>query len=129
MNNRIQRNYKLIFFGLVGATSAITYFAAVVLLVEVFYYEPVNASIFGYAISLPVSFLGQKILTFRSKGNIIGEVNRFIVTHTIGVITMYSTMWLAFNILELPFWVGTVLGTMLVPLLSYVLFNFWVFKN
>lgn len=120
---------KLFRFGTVGVLSAGLYFAAVALFIEAGGVEPRFASILGYLVAVPLSFYGHRLHTFRSNGRLSAEGVRFVLTHLIGMGVMFGTMHLAVGVLSAPFWVGSALGTMIVPAVSFVVMNLWVFRD
>jgi putative flippase GtrA len=120
---------KLMRFATVGALSAAVYFAAVALLIESGMVGPRLASVLAYLVSVTLSFAGHRFHTFRSNGRLSAEAIRFIATHLAGMAVMFATMHVAVDMLDAPFWVGSAMGTLIVPAISFVVLILWVFPD
>ena len=70
---------KIIRFGIVGAVAALTYAILAYVFMWVFEFDEVFASALAYLIAIPVSFFGQKYITFTSNGAIKTEAMKFLV--------------------------------------------------
>lgn len=70
---------KLVRFGIVGVVAAITYAVLAYVFIWVFEFSEVLASALAYLIAIPVSFIGQKYMTFMSKAAVKTEAGKFLI--------------------------------------------------
>ena len=120
---------KLIRFSFVGAASGITYAVAVALLVSGLGVTPTTSSVLGYLIALPVSFLGHRTYTFRSRATIVPEFIRFTSVHLVNMFVSLAGMAWAVDFLGLSYWVGILAAITLVPIATYITTDLWVFVD
>jgi putative flippase GtrA len=120
---------KLIRFGAVGVIAAMVYVLAVVTLVSGLGVPPIGAAVLGYLIALPVSFMGHRAFTFRSKATMVPELARFTVMHLVNMMVSLGAMAWAVNLLGLEYWVGILAAVAIVPLASYITSDLWVFVD
>lgn len=88
---------------------------------------PVEASLSGFFLSVPVSYIGQKFFTFRSGSDHREELPKFFVTTSLAFCAstfgVMATVGLGFH-----YMVGVMAAALLVPLLSFLVMNYWVFR-
>jgi putative flippase GtrA len=120
---------RLIRFGCVGVSSGLVYGAVTALLVSGFHAAPTPASIAGYCVSVPVSFLGHRGFSFRSHGRWTSEALRFVVTQALNLAVTVLAMRGAVAMLHVSYLWGIAATVVLVPIANFLLMNFWVFAR
>ena len=106
----------------------LTYMAVVWAAVEQFSLAPLKASLIGYCIAIVLSYLGQKYFTFRSEGAHRVELPKFLVTSAISFAGSVGAM-AATTALGWDYRVGILSAATLVPLGTFVVMYFWVFRH
>jgi putative flippase GtrA len=120
---------RAIRFGCVGVASGLVYGAVTALLVSGFGVAPVAASVAGYCISVPVSFLGHRGFSFRSHGRWTAEALRFAVTQALNIGVTVLAMRGATADFHVSYLWGVAATVVLVPVANFLLMNFWVFAR
>jgi putative flippase GtrA len=116
-------------FAFVGTVSG-GVFATVVIVLEWFsLVTPWSAGIFGYAASVPINFLANRIFSFRSNGAIAGETMRFIILHSINMLAAGFIMSLIVDILQWHFAFAIVVNFIAFPIINFAVMNWWVFGS
>jgi putative flippase GtrA len=116
-------------FGFVGAISTCIYAAIASILVGFVHLSPKPASVVAYLIAMPLNFLANRVISFRSDGPLQRESLRFVVMHVSGMAVAYGSMSLATDYLGSNYMVGIAIAAVLVPALSFLVANFWVFEK
>ncbi len=113
----------------VGALSSLVYVLSVMLYVDFLSIGAVWSSALAYATATPLSFVGHRRVTFRSKGNLKIELGRFIVLHVTNIIISVGGMVWAVSWAGYSYWLGSFLAVILVPLSTFVIMKSWVFSG
>jgi putative flippase GtrA len=124
----VKLSKKLFRFIFIGGFTTASYILLVSFFVSAAHVEPRTASVFAYCFSLPLSFVGHRFHTFNSGGIIWHEVSKFIITHLVSLGIVVASMYIVFTVLSYPYWLGSIIGAILVPLLNFLVFNYWVFE-
>ncbi len=114
-------------FGIVGLLSTGLYFVFYLLLLALAPLAPPLASVTAYVLVVPLNFVAQRSFTFRSSGAIGGELYRYLAVTAIGLATSFCAVWVTSNWLALPAFVGGLATMALVPVVTFVLMELWVF--
>jgi putative flippase GtrA len=85
MNARVSLVRRLLTFGAVGLGATIGYIAVSTVLVGMGY-RPWIVSPLVYAALIPVAYMGQRTLTFRSKTNHTSSLPRYLVIQGVGLV-------------------------------------------
>lgn len=120
---------KLLRFLTVGFASMIVYSVSVLVLIRFFGMVAEMASLTGYAVAIPMSFIGHRHITFRSDGHVSGEFLRFIVVHLAGMLCSYYSMIFATETLRMSYWIGMLLCIGGVTVINFIIMNGWVFVS
>jgi putative flippase GtrA len=120
---------KVIRFGLVGVLSGAIYAAVTIALVSWFDVSPIPASIAGYCVSVPASFLGHRGFSFRSGGRWTIEAVRFAIAQAGNIAVTAGSMYAALRLLEPHYGWGIVIAVILVPIANFLFMNLWVFAD
>jgi putative flippase GtrA len=118
---------KFIKYSVVGCISVLIYFLSVFILVELFDKDPIFASTFSFIIMTYISFLLNKKFTFGSDFS-YNQLLRFLVVSAIGFILNFGIMYLVGNILSLHYVIGELITTLIIPIINFILNNYWTFK-
>jgi putative flippase GtrA len=116
-------------FSLVGVAATVVYLVVSNLVISLDVVAPSVGSVVGYVAGIAVSFLGQSRMTFRVERNTWGQAVRFIVLSAVGLLFSYLSVEFAQSYFKVhPFW-GTVATCLFIPLFSFVVMKFWVFRE
>lgn len=120
---------KLLRYGVVGVLSSVFYGIWTWLLVQAASLPPITASVTGYILAIPFSFFMQKRFAFRSDGRARLEAPRFLLVHAINIIASIAIMHVTVSVLQVDYRFGVVQTMVLIPLLSFIAMNLWVFRR
>jgi putative flippase GtrA len=118
---------KFIKYSIVGCISVLIYFLSVFVLVEHFDKDPIFASTLSFIIMTYISFLLNKKYTFGSHFS-YNQMLRFLVVSAIGFTLNFGIMYLVVNILSLHYVIGELITTLIIPIINFILNNYWTFK-
>ena len=118
---------KFIKYSIVGCISVLIYFLSVFVLVELFDKDPIFASTLSFIIMTYISFLLNKKYTFGSDFS-YNKLVRFLVVSAIGFTLNFGIMYLVVSILSLHYVIGELLTTLIIPIINFILNNYWTFK-
>jgi putative flippase GtrA len=125
----VKRIKKLIRFSTIGAISGLSYAAVTAVFINKTHVDASVASAVGYALAIPVSFIGHRKFTFRSTDRAKYEFVRFCIVHGMNMALSYYLMKMAVEILKLPYWYGISMCILTVPITTFLIMNKLVFKN
>ena len=121
---------KLVRFGMIGAGTTLAYYLVSIALVD--YVSVFLAGLAGFAVAVSASYLGHFHVTFRiADGTAINRqrISRFAVTALLGLIATQATLYVASTLLKLPAWLALGAVVAVVPPLTFLLCQFWVFRD
>lgn len=118
---------KFIKYSIVGCLSVLIYFLSVFVLVELFDKDPIFASTLSFIIMTYISFLLNKKYTFGSNFS-YNQLWRFLVVSAIGFTLNFGIMYLVVSILSLHYVIGELITTLIIPIINFILNNYWTFK-
>jgi putative flippase GtrA len=125
----MRRFYPVFRFAISGFLATSLYFLIVNTLIAAFRTDPVAASVSAYLLSLGVSYLLQSRFTFRVRSDSFTQALRFLISSLAGLAIAYAGMALTVQVLKFPSLLGSAAVCALIPLTSYLLFNYWVFAD
>ncbi|MEP1649727.1 MAG: GtrA family protein [Paracoccaceae bacterium] len=117
---------RLLRFALVGGAATLLYGGLSLILLYGLGMAAMTAHLMSYALVIPLSFLGQKRITFDFKGNQGKAFLRFVVTSLLGLSLSTAAVWAIKTAGYLPLY-GTIAAMLVVPVISYLMMAFWVF--
>jgi putative flippase GtrA len=120
---------KLVRFGIVGVLSGAIYAVVTALLISELHAGPVVASVVGYCVSVPASFLGHRRFSFRSQGRWTVEAQRFVLTQALNIAVTAGSMYAATAWLGAHYGWGMFAAVIFVPIANFVVMNLWVFRD
>lgn len=112
-------------FSIVGVGATLTYFVVANALILLARMEPVAASITAYLAGMLVSYLGQRRFTFGVRASWRQSV-RFAILSALGLAISWGSVAGAVALGWPPLW-GTVVTSLLVPVLNFLVMKSWVF--
>lgn len=125
----LAKKSKFLRFPIVGLASSLIYAAATSIYIAGFHLDSKAATLLGYASAMPFSFLAHRSFTFGSTGAFGTEFFRFALVHAVGALVSWLAMGLAVERLHLHYAIGIVGAVVLVPVISFLVFDRWVFKS
>ena len=111
----------------VGGATALIYLAVAMGATRLLAAPPLWASLGGFAAAMPFSYLGHKLVTFRSAGEHRDELPRFIAVSIAGLAISAVVPALAVARWHWPAAAGYLAACVGVPALNFVLLWLWVF--
>jgi putative flippase GtrA len=91
---------RLFRFAIVGCVATAVYTGLYVILVETVRPSVLLTTVIAYCCAMVASFLGHKYVTFRAKGDIVGQSVRYAIVYLAGLALAYFIIncitWLAF---------------------------------
>jgi putative flippase GtrA len=119
--------FKLIRFGLVGASATLLYALLVGVLLQL-RIGLVLAHCMSYAAAIPYSYFAQRGFTFRSSRAHLVSLPRFLLTNSASFL-LSTTIVAASKQLQLPALISVTAVVVVVPLINYLCLNSWVFAD
>jgi|TARA_R110002096_G_scaffold309403_1_gene503896 putative flippase GtrA len=124
--NKDATSQQLMKFTWVGIVSTGCHYVALVLLVEVFGWIPVIATMIGYAVGAVVNYILNFKFTFKSEGRHLVRFPKFIIMVVAGFILNAAIMYI------LDFWIyilSQIIATGTVFVVNFILGKYWVFRK
>jgi putative flippase GtrA len=124
---------KLIFqlgrFGIVGSCAAAVHFSIVIFLVEVMKLGPFKANGIAFLFSFQVSYWGHRRWTFSGTEALhrVALPRLFLVGST-GFFANEGLFYLFYSIAHMPYMLALFCVLSILPLVSFTLGKFWVFR-
>ncbi|HWN71887.1 MAG TPA: GtrA family protein [Haliangium sp.] len=120
---------KALRFAAVGLLSGAIYAIVTSVLVARLGWAPVPASVVGYCVSVPASFLGHRRFSFRSDGHWTAEAVRFVLAQAVNMTVTAGSMHAALRWLGSNYVWGMFAALILVPIANFLFMNLWVFTD
>lgn len=114
-------------YATVGLVCGVVYAAVVILCVQRAEVEASVASALGYAVAIPVSYLGHRVFTFRSRARWLPESGRFLLVQLICIGLSFAIMYVTTEIAAGPLWLGIALCIALLPIGGFLAMKLLVF--
>lgn len=115
-------------YALVGLGNGVVFSGTTAFAVSFLRMSPVLASALGYLCSVPLSFFGHRSFTFRSQNAWQGEAGRFVLVHSCCLAASVLIMGVITG-MGLPYYLGLAGAVMLIPIMNFLVSNFWVFAK
>lgn len=120
---------KLLRFALVGGTSTLCFAGLAWFLVEKCGVGPKMATVLAYVALLIPNFAAHRWFTFASKNDPRTEWLRFALLHALNIALSVGGMAAVVDLIGLDYRWGIALSSVLVPLIVFLILNFWVFPQ
>ncbi|QIB32703.1 GtrA family protein [Ancylobacter pratisalsi] len=121
--------FRLARFVLVGAAASLTYIVVSALLHRAGGVDKFTASALGYVVAIPVSFVGHKRVTFRDTGRWRVQAGRFGFLQGVNIAVVLLAVYVTQPLGEAGYWIGLLLGVVLMPLTSFLAMHFFIFMS
>ena len=119
---------KLSRFGTIGALNTATYAILSSGLIGLLGVEATLSSAIAFAACLPLAFWSHKLVTFRSGTRGRDEFIRFTLVQLLSLAIATLTMFVCVHLLGLHHLFPILLTVLIVPLISFIVMDRWVFK-
>jgi len=120
---------SLIRFGVAGLLATLTHVSVFVLLVEAFRLRPVVASAPAFLAAVGVSYVLNYRWTFTATGPHRVTLPRFLLVSGAGLLLNLLITWLVVDLLGWWYGLALLAVILVVPLTTYLLSRFWVFRH
>lgn len=120
---------RLLRFGVVGVAATATHVAVLTGLVELAGTDPRLANFVGFAMAVPVSYLGHYYWSFGSQHPHGETMLRFVIVAVSSLLGSQALMLLALDILGAGYGVGVVLMVVVMPLVNFAVQQAMVFRR
>ena len=121
--------YRLFRYGVVGVIASGTYAVATFSIISLSDIGDVIASVIGYLLAMPVSYVGQRYFTFRSQGAIKSEIPRFILVQGANLVLAATVMAVSVHWFDLGSIIGIICVIILIPLMTFIAMSIAVFRD
>ncbi len=112
-----------------GGAATLTYLIAFFILQNRLSLDAKTLSLIAYGCGFCVSYTGQSLFTFKQTGHNSQQFRRFILLSILGAALSWIIIAIFNDGLGLPSMWGAVVTAGLIPLISFLAMNFWVFLN
>lgn len=119
--------HKFIKYSAVGCLSILIYYLSVFVLVELLGKDPLFGTAVSFVIMSYFSFLLNRKFTFGSDFS-YNKVLRFLAVSAVGFTLNFLIMYLVVNVLSLHYSIGELVTTLVIPIINFILNNYWTFK-
>jgi putative flippase GtrA len=82
-----------------------------------------------FSVGLLLSFLANRILTFRHRGDRLVALRRFLACYAILYLIDFITLWMFAGKMGVPHQIVQGCVVLLLPLLAFTMQNYWVFPD
>ncbi len=133
LRNKLIQFYPLLFqlmrFGLVGLCAAAVHISLLAFFVEIGQLKPLIANIIAFIIAFQVSYWGHRIWTFNgtTASHRVALPRLFLVCGT-GFIANEGLFYVFLTVFNLPYPIAQFFVLSILPLVSFTMGKFWVFK-
>jgi putative flippase GtrA len=125
---RVDRRFKLVRYAALGCAVSAGYTLNVIAFVELLDWKsPALASAASFLIWTPISYVVHRDFTFRFDGGNMSSAVKFAAAFSARLAASAYTVYLA-AIFGLPYLVGVLANWVVLPLISYFILDFWVFR-
>lgn len=116
------------FFG-AGVVSAVGHYGLLILLVQAYGVDSVQASIAGSLLGAGINYLMNYHFTFQSSKRHRESLTKFAIVASISVVLNMILMWIAVDVAALHYLLAQVLTTVLLLFWSFAANRWWTFRT
>src|SRR5687768_8185455 len=121
--------FQLLRFGLVGILAAFVHFSIVIWLVESGFLKPLVANIAAFLVAFQVSYSGHRYWTFRgTETQHKLAFPRLLILQITNLIANEGLFYIFLSFFHLPYPIALVLVLAILPLATFTISKFWVFR-
>jgi putative flippase GtrA len=125
----LEKYRKLLGFVTFGGLAGLVYAVILVMSVDILGIPTFIGSIIAFALAIPVSYLGNRWVTYRSNNVLASEAARFIVVQVINLVLTSAVVHFVMERFALPTYVGIAVAFLAAPIISFILFEMWVYRQ
>lgn len=125
----LEKNRKLLGFITFGGLAGLTYAVIMVISVDFLGVSTFIGSVIAFALAIPVSYFGNRWVTYRSKNMLAPEAIRFIIVQGINLVLTSGIVHFMVNWFVLPTYIGVIVAFVAAPAISFILFELWVYRQ
>ncbi len=116
--------YQIGSFGLIGL-SATAVHTLVFSFLAWLQYDPLVSNFLAFCCAVPVSFYGNRFLTFKADGSL----PKFVAMSGVGFVLNHTNVWIVTDVLARD-WKCALPGMLIVvPAFSFIVSKFWVYER
>lgn len=119
---------KFLRFCVVGGMSTLAFSVLTWQAVSQLRMDPTWATVACYLVLVPPNFFAHRSFTFVSQGHISREALRFMALHAFNLLLSTLGMKFIADVLHQDYRWGILFSAVVVPLVVFVVMNFWVFR-
>lgn len=120
---------ELLQFGLIGLCAASVHFGIVVFLVEINHLQPLLANVVAFIFAFQVSYWGNRYWTFGASNTLHRvALPRLFLVCSIGFMANESLFYIFLTQLNLIYPIALFLVLCILPLATFLVGKFWVFR-
>lgn len=123
------RPFRVFFFAGIGVISGLTYAAVLYATVKLFAFPVFLGSVAAFSTSIPISYFGNRLLTYKSLNPVPGEAARFFAVQVLNLCITSGVVHLVSASLHAPLYVGVFVAFICAPVVSFILFEYWVYRQ
>lgn len=86
-------------------------------------------SVIAFIIAIPVSYFGNRWVTYRSNNVLAPEAFRFLIVQAINLVLTSAVVHFMMEQFALPTYTGVIVAFIAAPIISFVLFELWVYRQ
>lgn len=121
--------FKSARFGLVGVLSGGVFSTVTALMAGWGRFDPKLSAVAGYALSIPLNFVGNRRFSFLSQNGMLGDLLRYAALHLGNILLITIAMGTTVDAFHLNYAVGIAVAVVLIPVVNFAVMNWWVFKS
>jgi len=114
-------------FALVGGVATATHVLAALILFYISGLGAFSANLMGFVSAWLVSYGGNRYWTFVASGPHRVTAPKFLLVSIVGLLLNMAIIYLACDVMNLPFWLGLAIVVAVVPILQFAASRYWVF--
>lgn len=125
----LEKHRKLIGFTLFGCLSGSIYAVILVVSVDILGFPPFFGSVIAFALGVPVSYFGNRWVSYRSNNTLAPEALRFLIVQLISLMLTSALVHLMADRFTIPTYIAVIIAFIVAPIISLILFELWVYRR
>ncbi len=114
-------------FALVGGVATATHVLAALLFFFAAGIDAFTANLMGFVSAWLLSYGGNRYWTFSASGPHRVTAPKFLLVSLVGLLFNMAIIYVASDVLALPFWLSLAIVVAVVPILQFAASRYWVF--